>query len=264
MYTSRNKKGRRAWLKGSRGDDLTWCSVLAGCLWTECRWGGCWRQKARLPRLPQRSELAESDQRLPSCQILRQHTYDSNKGRFSDLVSWAIQNERGQLVSPLTMLFLMVTSGQTAIQQDSTESCNQGRKNIILSPDKNTERPCDENTSQELLHFAPKRKICSSKEGKTDFRKIQCFITFRWDHIVIMKKGFDVLIRICVISMTESKFYSKQQLKHDALWFLWNAFQAHLQHQYTLSHCINVTEIKKKCTPQFAGDLLESSKDSKI
>lgn len=124
------KKGSGGWIKAVN-DDLTWCSVSAGCLCTQCRWGGCWTQKARLPRPPQTSELSESDQMLPSCQILTRQTHtNKNEASKSDVslhTTWAF-NERvcyygwGQLISPLTMLCLMVTSGQTATQQDIVES----------------------------------------------------------------------------------------------------------------------------------------------
>lgn len=63
---------------GGLKEILTWCSVSVGRLCTECRWGACWRQKARLPLPPPMSELSESDQRLPSCWTLNQHKRNRN------------------------------------------------------------------------------------------------------------------------------------------------------------------------------------------
>lgn len=58
------------------------------------------------------------------------HHVESWDGKHMTAIKWgsfkmSLLWERGQLDSPLTMLFLMVTSGQTATQQDSTESYNQ-------------------------------------------------------------------------------------------------------------------------------------------
>lgn len=52
-------------------------------------------------------------------------THDSNE---ASSLKRNLFKERGWLVSPLTMLFLMVTSGHTGIQKDGTESYKQRTK----------------------------------------------------------------------------------------------------------------------------------------
>lgn len=108
---------------GGLKEILTWCSVSVGRLCTECRWGACWRQKARLPLPPPMSELSESDQRLPSCWTLNQQEHNRNtvwcfvRSCCCLFVFLSFSLKGGQRVSPLTMLFLMVTSGHTATQE---------------------------------------------------------------------------------------------------------------------------------------------------